>query len=270
MPRVRGRDLRVLYDAPAIAARNVELAHEIALAGYVDLLVVSILKGSFIFAADLIRALHTAGLAPEVEFLTLSSYRSGTESTGEVAVLRDIETDVAGRDVLLIDDILESGRTLAFAKDLMLSRKAHRVGIAVLLEKPGKLAAAAQGRPCRLQLPRLFRRRLRHGRRPRVSRTALRRRGRRRVGPSVLLFCSFPVGPPVLLASFVSLSGLRPSSPLICFPVGLRRSSPLVAIPPKRRASPGPAARPAPAGRRAGAGRCRLEWRDKAAWSPRR
>lgn len=140
MPRVRGRNLSVLYDAPTIAARNIEVAEEIATAGYVDLLVVSILKGSFIFAADLIRALHTVGLAPEVEFLSLSSYRSGTESVGEVTVLRDIDTDVKGRDVLLVDDILESGRTLAFARNLMLSRGAHRVGIAVLLEKPGKLA----------------------------------------------------------------------------------------------------------------------------------
>ncbi len=156
MQRVRGRDLRVLYDAPTIAARNIELANEIATAGYVDLLVVSILKGSFIFAADLIRALHTAGLSPEVEFLTLSSYRSGTESTGEVAVLRDIETDVSGRDVLLIDDILESGRTLAFAKGLMLSRKAHRVGIAVLLEKPGKLAQPLKADHVGFSCPDLF------------------------------------------------------------------------------------------------------------------
>ncbi len=55
-------------------------------------------------------------------------------------MLRDIDTDVAGRDVILIDDILESGRTLAFARNLMLSRGAKRVGVAVLLDKPGKLA----------------------------------------------------------------------------------------------------------------------------------
>ncbi|WP_421725727.1 hypoxanthine phosphoribosyltransferase [Bauldia sp.] len=140
MHRIRGRDVEVLYDAATIARRNAEIAQEIATAGYVDLLVVSILKGSFIFAADLIRALHDAGLAPEVEFLSLSSYRSGTESSGTVQVLRDVDTDVNGRDVLLIDDILESGRTLAFARNLMLSRAAHRVGVAVLLEKPGKLA----------------------------------------------------------------------------------------------------------------------------------
>lgn len=139
MPVVRGRDIRVLFDAGIIAARNAEMAREIAAAGYEDLLVISILKGSFVFAADLIRALHDAGMAPEVEFLSLSSYRAGTISTG-VTVLRDVESDVVDRDVLLIDDILESGRTLSFARDLMLERGARRVGIAVLLEKPGKRA----------------------------------------------------------------------------------------------------------------------------------
>ena len=140
MPLVRGRNIRVLYDAPSIAARNRDIAAAIAAAGYENLLVVSILKGSFVFAADLIRALHEAGMSPEVEFITLSSYRTGTVSAGEVTVLRDIETDVAGRDVLLIDDILELGRTLAYARALMQSRGARRVGIAVLLDKPGKLA----------------------------------------------------------------------------------------------------------------------------------
>ncbi len=140
MPIVRGRSIRVLYDAETIARRNAEIARDIATAGYVDLLVVSILKGSFVFAADLIRALHDAGLSPEVEFLSLSSYRAGTVSSGEVAVLRDIDSDVAGRDVLLIDDILESGRTVAFAKKMMVERGARRVGVAVLLEKPGKRA----------------------------------------------------------------------------------------------------------------------------------
>jgi hypoxanthine phosphoribosyltransferase len=140
MPTVRGRSIRVLYDAATIAARNAEMAREVAAAGYVDLLVVSILKGSFVFAADLIRAFHDADISPEVEFLTLSSYRTGTISTGEVRIVRDIESDVSGRDVLLIDDILESGRTLAFAQRRMLERGARRVGIAVLLEKPGKRA----------------------------------------------------------------------------------------------------------------------------------
>ncbi len=140
MPTVRGRTLRILYPAAAIAIRNVEMAQEIARSGYGELLVVSILKGSFVFAADLIRALHDAGLAPEVEFISLSSYAAGTVSSGSVRVVKDIESPVAGRDVLLIDDILESGRTIGFARDLMLGRGARRVGLAVLLDKRGKRA----------------------------------------------------------------------------------------------------------------------------------
>lgn len=134
MPVVRGKDIEVLYSASAIARRNLELAKEIAERHYDDLLVISILKGSFIFAADLIRAMHDTGLSPEVEFIFISSYGAGTTS-GEVRVLRDIDNEVAGRDVLLIDDILESGKTLKFTRELMMSRGAKSVSIAVLLDK---------------------------------------------------------------------------------------------------------------------------------------
>jgi len=130
--------LRVMFDADTIAARNRELAQEIKSANPDRLLVVAVLKGSFMFAADLIRTLHGVGLAPEVEFISLSSYRAGTVSSGAVTVLRDVESDVRGRDVLLVDDILESGRTLAYAKDLLAARGARRVLVCVLLEKPGK------------------------------------------------------------------------------------------------------------------------------------
>jgi hypoxanthine phosphoribosyltransferase len=106
------------------------------------LLVIAVLKGSFVFAADLLRAMHTAGLAPEVEFISLSSYRDGTVSSGTVTILHDVESDVRGRDVVLVDDILESGRTLAFAKDLLAARGANRVLTCVLLEKPGKRAVS--------------------------------------------------------------------------------------------------------------------------------
>ncbi len=134
MPVVRGKNIEILFSASAIARRNLELAKEIAGREYHDLLVISVLKGSFIFAADLIRAMHDAGLAPEVEFIFISSYGAGTES-GEVKVLRDIDNEVAGRDVLLIDDILESGKTLQFARNLMLSRGAKSCSLAVLLDK---------------------------------------------------------------------------------------------------------------------------------------
>jgi hypoxanthine phosphoribosyltransferase len=134
MPVVRGKDIEILFSASAIARRNLELAKDIASRDYNNLLVISILKGSFIFAADLIRAMHDAGISPEVEFIFISSYGAGT-TAGEVRVLRDIDNDVEGRDILLIDDILESGNTLKYTRDLMLSRGARSVHIAVLLDK---------------------------------------------------------------------------------------------------------------------------------------
>ncbi|MCT7377336.1 hypoxanthine phosphoribosyltransferase [Chelativorans salis] len=141
MPVVRGKEIEVLFSASAIAQRNLELAKEVAARDYNDLLVVSVLKGSFIFAADLIRAMHDAGISPEVEFIMISSYGAGTTS-GEIKVLRDIDNDVKGRDILLIDDILESGKTLKYTRDLMLSRGARSVSIAVLLDKHSRRQAS--------------------------------------------------------------------------------------------------------------------------------
>ncbi|WP_319412818.1 hypoxanthine phosphoribosyltransferase [uncultured Cohaesibacter sp.] len=131
-------DIKVLYDEATLASRNQELANAIAGAGYKNLLVIAVLKGSFVFAADLLRALYRAGVPLEVEFMSLSSYGAGTKSSGNVKVVRDIEVIVKDRDILLIDDILESGRTLAFAKKLLEERGANRADIAVLLDKPGK------------------------------------------------------------------------------------------------------------------------------------
>jgi hypoxanthine phosphoribosyltransferase len=137
MPKVGGKNIEVLFSAETIAERNLELAKAIVARNFENLLVISILKGSFIFAADLIRAMHDAGAEPDVEFITVSSYGKGTEST-EVRLLRDIDSDVHGRDVLLIDDILESGKTLKFTRELMLQRGARSVSIAVLLDKSVK------------------------------------------------------------------------------------------------------------------------------------
>ncbi len=137
-----GISIRILFDERAIAQRIDEMARAIAAAQPRDLLVVAVLKGSFMFAADLIRALHRAGLAPHVEFTHLSSYRTATVSSGQVTILKDVDSDVRGRDVLLVDDILESGRTLAFAKDLLAARGARQVQTCVLLEKPGKRAVS--------------------------------------------------------------------------------------------------------------------------------
>lgn len=134
------RTVKVLFDEASIARRVEAMAAQIAESRPKDLLVVAVLKGSFMFAADLIRALHRVGLEPQVEFVHLSSYLDGTVSTGQVKILKDLESGVEGRDVLLVDDILESGRTLAFAKDLITARGARSVKLCVMLEKPQRRA----------------------------------------------------------------------------------------------------------------------------------
>ncbi|MBN9515293.1 MAG: hypoxanthine phosphoribosyltransferase [Alphaproteobacteria bacterium] len=128
----------IRFSAAEIANRVDEMAKELAGKLAPDTLVVSVLKGSFVFAADLIRALSRTGADWSMDFLTLSSYGTATETTGSVKVVRDIVDDVRGRDVLLVDDILESGYTLSFAKNLLLERGAKRVSICTLLDKPAK------------------------------------------------------------------------------------------------------------------------------------
>lgn len=133
--------IETLFSEEEIAKRVQGLADEIALARPRRLLVVPLLKGSFVFAADLVRALHRSGLQPHVDFMTLSSYGANERSSGHVRVLRDVESDIEGRDVLIVDDILESGRTLKVARELLQSRGASRVMTCVLLDKPGRRAA---------------------------------------------------------------------------------------------------------------------------------
>ncbi len=130
--------IEVLFDAASIARRVDVLAAEIARDMPAEFEVVVILKGSFVFAADLIRAMHRAGLTPLVDFMTLSSYGAGIESSGEVRLTRDITDDVAGRRVLIVDDIVESGRTLVFARDALLARGAAEVRTCLLLDKQSR------------------------------------------------------------------------------------------------------------------------------------
>ncbi|HRD76775.1 MAG TPA: hypoxanthine phosphoribosyltransferase [Hyphomicrobiaceae bacterium] len=138
-------DIEVLIPAEELSTRVDALALDIARLERDNLLVVSVLTGSFVFAADLLRALNRSGLSPEVDFLTLSSYQRGVRSLGQVDILRDVSVDVRGRNILLIDDILDTGRTLAFAKDLLTARGAASITTCVLLDKdvPRVVAIAA-------------------------------------------------------------------------------------------------------------------------------
>ena len=136
-----GETITPLFSAADIAARVDALAREIAASSPRDLIIVAILKGSFIFAADLIRALHREGLKPEIDLIFLASYGAGTVSGGEVKILRDVETDLVGREVVIVDDILDSGRTLHFAKALLERRGARRVKTCILIDKQVPRAA---------------------------------------------------------------------------------------------------------------------------------
>ncbi len=132
---------RVLFPEDVIARRVEELAAAIARATPdPDLCVIGILRGSFVFLADLIRCSHRHGLRPRLDFMLLHSYGGGTVSSGEIRVLRDIDLDVRGRDTLIVDDILDTGRTLAFAAARARERGAARVRTCVLLDKPARRA----------------------------------------------------------------------------------------------------------------------------------
>ncbi len=148
--------IEVVFTADEVQQRIQELAKEIASSDLREALVIAILKGSFIFAADLIRALHTAGFSPQVDFITLSSYRKSTTSSGRVDIVRDIDIDIAGRDIVLVDDILESGRTLHFAKTSLMKRQARCVLSCVLLNKPHKRAVPIEADFIAFECPDLF------------------------------------------------------------------------------------------------------------------
>jgi len=138
------RSIPILYTAQEIKERVEAMAAEIAAALPQDFLIVSLLRGSFMFTADLIRELYAIGVHPQIDFMTLASYGGGTQSSGEVQIGRDLSEDVKDRTILIVDDILETGRTLNYAVELLKSRGAGTLKIAMLLEKSGKLEVEAK------------------------------------------------------------------------------------------------------------------------------
>src|SRR5262249_27583382 len=121
-----------------IRERIEEMALEIARVNEENLLIISLLRGSFVFTADLIRALFRQDIHPQIDFMTLVSYGNNRESSGKVEIIADVREKVEGRNIIILDDILESGRTLHFAVTTLKLRGARSVRAAVLLEKPGK------------------------------------------------------------------------------------------------------------------------------------
>ena len=133
-PRLEGRALkRIAFDAPTIAGRVKELGDEIGRA-YPDgeLLVLGLLKGSFIFLSDLVREVHRP---IKVDFLVASSYGDNTVSSGNVKLVYDPETELEGKHILLVEDIVDSGRTLSRLMDLLRERNPASLEICALLHK---------------------------------------------------------------------------------------------------------------------------------------
>ena len=103
-----------------------------------NLLVLGVLKGSFIFMADLIRAID---IPLEVEFMAVSSYHSGVKTSGVVKIIKDIDINPQNVNILIVEDILDSGLTLSYLKGLFLQRGATNIKIATLLDNPSRRAA---------------------------------------------------------------------------------------------------------------------------------
>lgn len=137
-----------LISADRITARVRELASEIVSSEGPDraseLLVVVVLNGAFVFAADLLRALDEEGAGPAVDFLAVSSYGEGTESSGDVLFRCAPKCTVRDRDVLLVDDILDTGRSLAAVSGWLADQGAARVRTCVLLDKPERREVSLQ------------------------------------------------------------------------------------------------------------------------------
>ncbi|NIT34993.1 MAG: hypoxanthine phosphoribosyltransferase [candidate division Zixibacteria bacterium] len=132
----KGNVDRVLYDRDILAERVAEVGRQIKadFAGK-DLVVVAVLKGAFVFAADLIRAVD---LPMAVDFAEIISYGEGTETTEEVVLTKDVGVNVKGRDVLVVEDIVDTGLTTAFLVDHLRIRDPRRVDVCALLYKPAK------------------------------------------------------------------------------------------------------------------------------------
>ena len=123
----------ILFSREAIAERVGEMAAQIdrRYAGK-ELVVIGVLKGAFIFMADLIRRLHVPCI---VDFVRVASYGAGSVSCGEVAITKDIEIDIRGRDILIVEDIVDTGVTLAALVRVMQERNPASIAVCAFIDK---------------------------------------------------------------------------------------------------------------------------------------
>lgn len=131
--------LKVLLSEEMISAKVQELGKQIS-EDYrgKNLLMVSVLKGSVVFMADLMRAIT---VPCEIDFMSVSSYGSGTKTSGVVRIMKDLDIDLANQDLLIVEDILDSGMTLSYIKQMLLDRHPSSIRICTLLDKPERRQA---------------------------------------------------------------------------------------------------------------------------------
>ena len=130
-------DIDILITETEIAARTTQLARMIN-EHYSDtkqLVVVGLLRGSFVFIADLARRID---LPVEVDFMTVSSYGDKMESSRQVRIIQDLETPIKGRDVLIVEDIIDTGHTLSQVYDILKTREPRSLRVCALLNKPSR------------------------------------------------------------------------------------------------------------------------------------
>jgi len=132
--------LKVLYTEEEIAQRVKEMGAEM----YEDLkdkdpIFISVLRGAFVFMADIVRACQ---VKCDVEFIAVSSYGNSTKTSGTVQITHDIQQDITGRHLVIIEDILDSGNTLLFLKQYFITKGAASVTICTLLDKPSRRTKA--------------------------------------------------------------------------------------------------------------------------------
>ena len=127
--------LKVLYSEEELKAKVKEIGAQITkdYAGK-SVVVVGILKGAFVFMADLLREIKLDDV--DIDFMVVSSYGSSTVSSGRVKMIKDVLVNIEGKDVIIVEDILDTGRTLAYLKQYLGIRKAASIKICTLLDKP--------------------------------------------------------------------------------------------------------------------------------------
>ena len=129
----------ILLDSPTVANRVAELGAQLTLdyAGRAPVLV-SVLKGAMVFLADLMRAMD---LPTSIDFMEVSSYGSGTETTGQVRILKDLSKPIEGRDVIVVEDIIDTGLTLNYLLHYLADKRPASIKIVCLLDKPARRLA---------------------------------------------------------------------------------------------------------------------------------